>query len=113
MGTWTVGLEKIFLEKYGYDIADYMPYITSEREPRSEAEYRAKSDYIMLCGDLVRDNYFIPMREWLNKSSMLSVGHIDNDHLPNGNVINRYGNSTPFGASVPSANVARKRGTKA
>ena len=93
MGTWTVGLEKIFLEKYGYDIADYMPCITSEREPRSEAEYRAKSDYIMLCGDLVRDNYFIPMREWLNKSSMLSVGHIDNDHLPDGNVCNRYGNA--------------------
>ena len=93
MGTWTPDLEKIFLKKYGYDIADYMPYIASEKEPQAEAQYRAKSDYIMLCGELVRDNYFIPMREWLNKNSMYSTGHIDNDHIPNGNVTNRYGNA--------------------
>lgn len=92
MGTWTKDLDKIFYNKYGYEINDFLPYIMGDSQPNTEAQYRAKSDYIMLAGDLVRDNYFTPMKDWLNKNGMLSTGHIDNDHLPNGNVVNRYGN---------------------
>ncbi|MBE6645223.1 MAG: hypothetical protein E7612_07610 [Ruminococcaceae bacterium] len=93
MGTWTVGLDNLFYKKYGYEIYDYLPFITGDAEPKSDVQYKAKSDYIMLCGDLVRENYFIPMKKWLNENGMLSTGHIDNDHRADGIVINRYGNS--------------------
>jgi len=92
MGQWSESLEKDFLEKYGYDIADYMPVVYGVKDPETENEYRAKSDYIMLCGELVRDNYFKGMRTWLNANNMLSTGHVDNDHTVGGIVSNRYGN---------------------
>ena len=93
MGSWTEGLDEIFKEKYGYEIGDFIPFIFGDREPETQDEYRAVSDYFMLCGELIRENYFIPMKEWLNKNGMLSTGHLDNDHRPDGIVINRYGNS--------------------
>ena len=92
MGRWTRGLERMFLEKYGYDICDYMPYIACELEPETEAQFRAKSDYCMLCGELVTENYFAAMRRWLNQHNMLSVGHLDMDHCSDAPFIKRYGN---------------------
>ncbi len=92
MGTWTVGLEKLFLEKYGYDLCPYLPFITGT-PIETDDQYRAVIDYRMLCGDLVRDNYFIPMREWLNARGMLSTGHLDRDNFADGCVDRRYGNT--------------------
>jgi len=92
MGQWADGLECDFNKKYGYDIADYMPVIAGTKLPATDAEYKAHSDYIMLCGELVRENYFEGMRTWLNTNNMLSTGHIDNDHTVGGIVSNRYGN---------------------
>lgn len=93
MGEWTDGLEKLFYERYGYDIADYLPYVKEVIEPKTIAQYRAKSDYCMLCGDLVRNNYFIPMRTWLRKNGMYSTGHLDKDHRSDNCISNRYGNT--------------------
>ena len=111
MGTWTKDLCKIFYDKYGYRIDGSIPYIVGDFEPKTEKQYRAKSDYIILTGELVRDNYFTPMKEWLNKNGMLSTGHLDNDHLPDGNVINRYGNAmkTLREFDVPGVDVIRSQ----
>ena len=92
MGRWTKGLDRMFLEKYGYDLCDYMPYIACELEPETEAQYRAKSDYCMLCGELLSNNYFLAMRKWLNRNHMQSVGHLDKDNCADGPYIKRYGN---------------------
>ena len=92
MGQWSVGLEEKFFDMHGYDIADFMPYITGTLEPKTDAQYKAKIDYTMLCGDLVRQNYFIPMKKWLNERGMLSTGHLDNEHICKGIYFNRYGN---------------------
>ena len=92
MGRWTRGLDRMFLEKYGYDLCDYMPYIACTLEPETEAQFRAKSDYCMLCGELVTENYFQEMRKWLNKHNMLSVGHLDRDNCSDAPFIKRYGN---------------------
>ncbi len=80
MGDWTPGLEKIFYETYGYNIEDYMPYIARDKEPQTDTQYRAKSDYIRLCGKIVGKNYFLKMREWLNGYNMLSIGHLNVDN---------------------------------
>lgn len=93
MGTWTDGFDQVFRQKYGYDIADFIPFITGDLQPETDAQYRARSDYFMLCGDLVRDNYFTPMKQWLRDNNMRSTGHLDNDHRADGNVVNRYGNA--------------------
>lgn len=77
MGLWTRGLEKIFFDKYGYEIYLYMACISRCKNPESDDEYRAVSDYGMLCGELTTNNYFLPMKEWLNDHNMLSVGHLD------------------------------------
>ena len=47
----------------------------------------------MLCGDLVRENYFAKMRKWLNENGMLSVGHLDLDHTALQSRVKRYGDS--------------------
>ena len=93
MGTWTEGFDRIFREKYGYDILEYLPWIVGDFPPETDKQYRARSDYFLLCGDLVRDNYFTPMKQWLRQHNMRSTGHLDNDHRADGNVVNRYGNA--------------------
>ncbi len=92
MGTWTADMEKIFYTRYGYDLCDYLPVIARECTPSTENEHRAYSDYIMLCGELVRENYFIPMRDWLRAHGMRSTGHLDRDNDTVGCVAVRYGN---------------------
>lgn len=91
MGSWSDGFDRIFYEKYGYDIADYMPYIAGT-EPENLEQCRAKSDYLMLCGELVKNNYFGLMRRWLNAHGMCSVGHLDHDNMKDFPVCCRYGN---------------------
>ena len=92
MGTWTDEFDRLFQEKHGYDIRDFIPYIMGDLQPETDAQYRARSDYFMLCGELIRDNYFTPMKQWLRQHNMRSTGHLDNDHRADGNVVNRYGN---------------------
>lgn len=92
MGDWTDGLDILFEEKYGYSILPYIAYIVGDKAPTTEKESRAVSDYTMLCGELVRDNYFIPMKQWLNSHNMLSTGHLDLDNQTDGGKIRRYGN---------------------
>ncbi len=92
MGSWTDGLETMFKERYGYDLNDYLPVIAKTVVPHTDDQFRAYSDYNMLCGDLVRENYFIPMRKWLNDNGMKSVGHVDLDSKTEGPGQRRYGN---------------------
>ena len=92
MGTWTDEFDRLFQEKHGYDIRDFIPYIMGDLQPETDVQYRARSDYFMLCGELIRDNYFTPMKQWLRQHNMRSTGHLDNDHRADGNVVNRYGN---------------------
>ena len=98
MGTWSRDFDRIFRERYGYDILDYLPWIAlpwqnGQLSPQTPEQHRAASDYIMLCGELVRDNYFTPMKQWLRQHNMCSAGHLDNDHRADGTVINRYGSA--------------------
>ena len=92
MGSWTEGFEKIFFEQYGYDILDFLPFIMGA-EPKTPEQLKAKSDYAMLCGDLVRNNFFIPVKEWLNKNVMSLTGHLDCDHKCDNCFTHRYGNT--------------------
>ena len=111
MGSWTEGLDELFMERYGYDIYPYLPFISGEREPKTDKEYKAVSDYGMLCGELTVNNYFLPMREWLKSHGMLSVGHLDNETSTKklrgvmyGNVMNAF-----RALDVPGVDVIRSQ----
>ena len=92
MGLWTRGLDRMFAEKYGYEIYPYMPCISMRKQPETDGEYRAVSDYAMLCGELTVNNYFLPMKEWLNQHNMLSVGHLDCESCTKNIRVTLYGN---------------------
>lgn len=92
MGLWTRGLDKMFFEKYGYEIYPYLGCISLRKKPETEEEYRAVSDYGMLCGSLTVKNYFLPMKEWLNEHKMLSVGHLDCESCTKNIRLTLYGN---------------------
>lgn len=92
MGFWTRGLDKMFFDKYGYEIYPYLAHISRRVQPESDAEYRALSDYGMLCGELTVNNYFLPMKEWLNEHNMLSVGHLDCESRTANLRVTLYGN---------------------
>ena len=93
MGNWTNGLEKTFKEKYGYDIADFMPVIAGAKTAETYDEKVAVADYIMLCGEIVNENYFKPMKRWLNAHDMKSIGHLDLDNRSDGFTRAYYGNT--------------------
>ena len=92
MGLWTRGLDKMFAEKYGYEIYPYMDCVSMRKKPETDEEYRAVSDYGMLCGELTVNNYFLPMKEWLNDHNMLSVGHLDCESCTKNIRVTLYGN---------------------
>ncbi|MBO5897881.1 MAG: hypothetical protein J6R04_02605 [Clostridia bacterium] len=83
MGSWTAGLEKEFFKRCGYDIGDYLQQVFRRDKATFETEQqkRAYGDYRMVCGDLVRENYFRPMRQWLNAHGMLSIGHLGGEDM--------------------------------
>ena len=92
MGLWTPGLDKMFAEKYGYEIYPFMACVSMRKKPETDEEYRAVSDYGMLCGELTVNNYFLPMKEWLNRHHMLSVGHLDCESCTKNIRVTLYGN---------------------
>ena len=94
MPTWSTGLEVKFKERYGYDLLDYLPYVSWPTicVPENDAQTRARIDYNMLCYELVRDNYFKKSRKWLRDNGMLFIGHLNNEHTASMGRIMRYGN---------------------
>ena len=91
MNSWTEGLDGLFREKYGYEIADWLPWIAGVEKITTKEQAKARIDYEMLCGELVRNRYFLPMKRWLNAHGMKSVGHLDRDNESDGFMNLHYG----------------------
>ena len=77
---WEPGLEKLFLEEYGYDILDYLPVLTEQKALSNVAEKKALSDWRILISKLAIQNFFLPIRDWCRAHGILSTGHLDGDH---------------------------------
>ena len=81
MGDWTKDFDKLFYEEYGYDIKPYiLTSLAYGVSPETKEAMKARSDYMMLCGKLLYDNYFYPMKKWLNDNNMKSAGHLGGDN---------------------------------
>lgn len=90
---WTPNLEYEFFQKYNYDILDYLPFIAGGEETLSENEIKAVVDYKLLLGELIKENYFIPIRNYCRKNGVSFGGHLDGEHDAYNFIHNmRYGN---------------------
>ena len=77
---WEPGLEKLFMEAYGYDVLDYLPILTEQKTVSDISEKKALSDWRMLISKLAIQNFFLPIRDWCREHGILSIGHLDGDH---------------------------------
>ncbi len=74
-----------FEKKYGYDIRDYL-YVIKDfgKEAENEKEIQARIDFGEHIGTLLRDNTFIPLRDWCRKNNISFGGHLNLDSLAEG-----------------------------
>lgn len=69
---WTPGLDRIFLEKYGYDLMDNAQCLFVDM-----GDYKKiRRDYWQLITDLFSDNYFGQISEWCSRFGIESGGHV-------------------------------------
>ncbi len=99
---WFSGIEKMFYEKYGYDILDCLPALFTDNE-----DDNVRIDYRALCGDNLRRVFFDYIREWCHKNNLLFCGHVDLDNLTEGGAAMNYGSTLDLlrGMDVPGVDV--------
>ncbi len=82
---------KLFEEKYGYDLRDYLYVVESNgTNAVTEREKRARIDHLMLVGELSRQNYFEKLRLWCEENGVFFSGHLDIDNRPYGGTTKGY-----------------------
>ncbi len=74
-------IEKKFIERYNYNIRDFLPIIAKSYGENDE-ENRIRSDYFSLCGEVFNENYLKTQAKWCEDNGIFFTGHIDNDHKP-------------------------------
>ena len=76
-------LFEIFEEKYGYDLKDYVYVITDlGAMAETDAEHKARIDFIKLRGELFLTNTFDKISEWCEKNGVYYSGHVMADNYP-------------------------------
>lgn len=75
---WTPAINKVFIEKKGYDPT---PYFASFFAPtRTEFEKRVKADYFDVWSEMFADNFFKRQADWLEANGMAHITHLNNEH---------------------------------
>lgn len=79
------GFAEDFLAEYGYDIRDFLYVITGGSDACvTEEDNRARIDYGRLLGRKLRENTFLPLRDYCRAHGILYGGHLNNDNLAYG-----------------------------
>ena len=76
---WPYDFADRFIEKYGYDIRDYIPDFLCQ-EKKDEKGIQVCIDYHELISEIFADNYFGTIQKWCQANNIKFVGHIDRDH---------------------------------
>ena len=72
-----------FLEKYGYNLKDFIYVIPDDGAlARTEEERRARIDYCEFVGELFLKNTFDKISEWCGKNGICYAGHLMADNYP-------------------------------
>ena len=67
-------LKEKFLEKYGYDMDPYLPYLFEQGDSSDEVR-RFRWDYHSLLGELVNRNLVGQIHDWAKEHNVVSSGH--------------------------------------
>ena len=76
---WPYDFADRFIEKYGYDIRDYMPDFVGVETTEGKGK-EAHIHYLELVSEIFADNYFGTIQKWCRENNIKFVGHIDRDH---------------------------------
>lgn len=76
---WCTGFGEMFMEKYGYDVADYMPSIIDDDNDTPE-KAQAKIDYHNMVAEMLSKNYLEKLRSWCHENNMQSAGHLGGEN---------------------------------
>ena len=89
---WCTDFAERFRERKGYDITPFCDAIIC-RTNRTEETVRVRIDYYDVLSSLLRERYFIKIRDWCRGNGLLFGGHLDNDDTPIGNANANYGHA--------------------
>ena len=76
------GIFNEFLEKYGYDIRDYIYVVNEDETLNTEEERRARIDLFSLIGERFISATFKPLGEWCKEHGICYAGHLMADNYP-------------------------------
>ena len=76
---WPQDMAERFEKRYGYSILGYLPAVYDGALAASAADVRARIDYYSLCGELFRQNFLEPIRDWCRGHGMVLCGHLNNE----------------------------------
>ena len=89
---WCTDFSERFRERKGYDILPFCDDILSGTN-RSEAVAAARIDYYDVLSALLRERYFIAIRDWCRKSGLMFGGHLNGEDDPSCNARGNYGHA--------------------
>ena len=88
---WCADFSERFLGKYGYAIEDELPAIVEPEKHADERGERIRIDYYLLCGELFRAHYLIPIQKWCHEHGMAVTGHISGEDTTTAGWRNGFG----------------------
>jgi len=77
---WPADIERIFLERYGYDLRRHIPSLFYYEGECLSAQ-RAREDFARLLTSMLHDNFLLPIKKWCEENNVLFSGHFNNDDL--------------------------------
>ena len=91
---WTDRLPELFVERFGYDLLDYLPEIFLRRDGKRLS--RVKWNYVELLQQLFIEGFLKPVNDWCRAHNLTLTGHVlheDNlvsQAVPNGAMMRNY-----------------------
>ena len=76
------GLFEGFIERFGYDLRDYIYVIPDNGVCTTEKENQARIDYFTYTGEMFYNNTFVKMSEWCERNGIAYSGHVMADNYP-------------------------------
>ena len=89
---WCTDFADRFRERKGYDLSPFHDDLLAWTN-RTEEVVRARIDYYDVLSSLLRERYFLAIRDWCRRNGLMFGGHLDNDDTPIGNATANYGHA--------------------
>ena len=89
---WCTDFAERFRERKGYDVMPFCDDLIAGTN-RTEEIAKVRIDYYDVLSSLLRERYFLPIRNWCRKSGILFGGHLNGEDDPRHNISGNYGHA--------------------